>query len=38
MALQEEIKRGQDFLAEDNDGSLAFVQPGKSVWNGAGVS
>ena len=32
------ISEGMILMAEDQDGSLAFVQPGKSVWNGAGVS
>ncbi|CAG4991030.1 Methionine--tRNA ligase [Dyadobacter sp. CECT 9275] len=29
---------GMILMAEDRDGSLAFVQPGKDVWNGATVS
>jgi methionyl-tRNA synthetase len=32
------ISEGMILMAEDKDGSLAFVQPGKAVWNGAGVS
>ncbi|MES2795708.1 MAG: methionine--tRNA ligase [Bacteroidota bacterium] len=32
------ISEGMILMAEDKDGSLAFVQPGKTVWNGAGVS
>ncbi|GAB3173198.1 methionine--tRNA ligase [Telluribacter humicola] len=30
--------QGMILMAEDKDGSLAFVQPGKDVWNGATVS
>ena len=29
---------GMILMAEDRDGSLAFVQPGKEVWNGGTVS
>lgn len=29
---------GMILMAEDADGSLAFVQPSKSVWNGASIS
>jgi methionyl-tRNA synthetase len=29
---------GMILMAEDRDGSLAFVQPGKEVWNGATVN
>lgn len=32
------ISEGMILMAEDKDGSLAFVQPRKMVWNGAGVS
>ena len=32
------ISEGMILMAEDKDGSLAFIQPGKLVWNGAGVS
>ena len=32
------ILEGMILMAEDQDGSLAFVQPGKVVWNGAGVN
>jgi methionyl-tRNA synthetase len=32
------VSEGMILMAEDQDGSLAFVQPGKVVWNGAGVS
>ena len=28
---------GMILMAEDADGSLAFVQPGKEVWNGATI-
>jgi methionyl-tRNA synthetase len=30
--------QGMILMAEDRDGSLAFVQPSKPVWNGGGVS
>ncbi|MFD1819087.1 methionyl-tRNA synthetase [Pseudarcicella hirudinis] len=30
--------QGMILMAEDKDGSLAFVQPGKAVWNGAPVA
>lgn len=29
---------GMILMAEDADGSLAFITPSKSVWNGAGIS
>jgi methionyl-tRNA synthetase len=29
---------GMILMAEDRDGSLAFVQPGKDVWNGGTVN
>ncbi len=29
---------GMILMAEDKDGSLAFVQPGKEIWNGGTVS
>ena len=29
---------GMILMAEDADGSLAFIQPSKSVWNGASIS
>jgi methionyl-tRNA synthetase len=29
---------GMILMAEDADGSLAFIQPSKSVWNGANIS
>ena len=29
---------GMILMAEDRDGTLAFVQPGKEVWNGGTVS
>jgi methionyl-tRNA synthetase len=29
---------GMILMAEDQDGSLAFVQPSKAVWNGGGVN
>jgi methionyl-tRNA synthetase len=32
------ISEGMILMAEDKDGSMAFIQPGKVVWNGAGVS
>jgi methionyl-tRNA synthetase len=32
------VSEGMILMAEDQDGSLAFVQPGKVVWNGGGVS
>jgi methionyl-tRNA synthetase len=32
------VSEGMILMAEDQDGSLAFVQPGKEVWNGAGVN
>jgi methionyl-tRNA synthetase len=32
------ISEGMILMAEDQDGSLAFIQPGKGIWNGAGVS
>ncbi len=32
------ISEGMILMAEDQDGSLAFVQPGKSVWNGGTIS
>lgn len=32
------LSEGMILMAEDQDGSLAFVQPGKTVWDGAGVS
>ncbi len=32
------LSEGMILMAEDQDGSLAFVQPGKTVWNGAVVS
>ena len=30
--------QGMILMAEDRDGSLAFVQPGKEVWNGGTVN
>jgi methionyl-tRNA synthetase len=30
--------QGMILMAEDRDGSLAFVQPGKAIWNGGTVS
>jgi methionyl-tRNA synthetase len=29
---------GMILMAEDADGSLAFLQPSKAVWNGASIS
>ncbi len=30
--------QGMILMAEDRDGSLTFVQPGKAIWNGGTVS
>jgi methionyl-tRNA synthetase len=32
------VSEGMVLMAEDKDGSLAFIQPSKQVWNGATVS
>ncbi len=32
------VSEGMILMAEDKDGSLAFVQPSKEVWNGATVA
>jgi methionyl-tRNA synthetase len=33
-----QTSQGMILMAEDRDGSLAFVQPSKAIWNGARVS
>ncbi len=33
-----QTSQGMILMAEDRDGSLAFVQPSKTVWDGAGVN
>jgi methionyl-tRNA synthetase len=37
-AIMGQTSQGMILMAEDRDGSLAFLQPSKAVWNGAGVS